>query len=50
MNGLLVRMVPGFVLVAAAATVGVIAMRTIMRLREERVFAEAWNTYRRDDR
>ena len=50
MGRLLVRVVPSMAAIAAAATVTVIALRTLARWREERGWQEAWDTYRRGDR
>lgn len=47
MGRLLVRVVPGMVMVAAVATVTVIALRALARRREERVWQEAWDAYQR---
>jgi hypothetical protein len=49
MGRLLVRIVPGMVMIAAAATVTVAALRLLARLQEERVWQEAWDAYRKTD-
>jgi hypothetical protein len=47
MGRLLVRIVPGMVMIAAAATVTVAALRALARRREEKMWQEAWNAYGR---
>jgi hypothetical protein len=50
MERLFVRVLPGIVVAAAAATAAVIALRTLARWRGERDWASAWEAYQRDNR